>query len=514
MRAMRWAAAALTAVLALSACGSSGDGAAASDGPIPEGGTLRMAVGQAEPDLNNLGYKTHSFGILDQVYEGLVRYGENGRILPGLAERWDVAADGLSMTFHLRSGVEFSDGTPFTSEVAKSDMQRWLDVEDHAFLGISTNVSQIDTPDLQTLVLQLEQAYYPALQELTVVRPVRFRSPASFDAAGAFRTPIGTGPYKLDSSSNTEIVLVRNESYWGGRANLDRIVFKVIPSSQARLAALKAGEVDIIGGDYLAPLAPEETLSLRGNSDVTVLSEPSSTNLLLAFNTASGDPALQDPTVREAINVLLDRSAYAKTLFHGLATPATQLFPASIPFAPADGSRPIELDVARAKTLLAGRTPALRLILDEDLLPQAKALSQAIQADLAKTGIKVTIESLDSIAYSDQQSRNDFDLRFVLTYGPPYDPFAQLNADFRTGADVSLFASTQLDGLIDAAVATTNEADRAATYDRIWDLLNGAWAVAPIVETPRVWAVSTSVRGFALGPTEYDLPLQSVGVSR
>lgn len=515
MRGLRWAGASLALVLLLSACGSAGDGARdAPGGPVPEGGTLRIAVGQAEPDLNNLGYKTHSFGILDQVYEPLVRYGQGGQIVPGLAERWDVAADGLSLTFHLRAGVEFSDGTAFTSEVAKADMQRWMGVEDHAFLGVSSKVSRIDTPDPQTLILQLDEPYYPALQELTVVRPVRFRGPASFDAAGTFVAPIGTGPYKLESASNSEIVLVRNNTYWGGRPNLDMVVFVVIPSSQARLAALKAGEVDIIGGDYLAPLAPEETLSLKGSNDISVLSEPSSTNLLLAFNTATGDPALKDPKVREAINLLVDRGAYAATLFHGLASPATQLFPASIPFAPADGTRPIDLDVAAAKALLGGAAPTLRLILDEDLLPQAKALSQAIQADLAKGGVKVQIDALDSVAYSDKQSRNDFDLRFFLTYGPPYDPFALLNSDFRTRADVSLFASPALDGLIDAALATTNTADRAATYNRIWQLLGDAWAVAPILETPRVWAVSDVVRGFALGPTEYDLPLQSVGVSR
>lgn len=75
----------------------------------------------------------------------------------------------------------------------------------------------------------------------------------------------------MESSSQTEIVLVRNDTYWGGRPNLDRVVFAVMPNSQARLAALKAGEVDVIGGDYLAPLAPEETLDLRQQPGVKLL---------------------------------------------------------------------------------------------------------------------------------------------------------------------------------------------------------------------------------------------------
>ena len=101
--------------------------------------------------------------------------------------------------------------------------------------------------------------------------------------------------------SETEIVLVRNDTYWGGRPNLDRVVFKVIPSAQARLAAMKAGEVDVIGGDYLAPLAPEETTSLRGDSNIEVLRAPSATNLLLAFNSTTGNPALADPEVDGAV---------------------------------------------------------------------------------------------------------------------------------------------------------------------------------------------------------------------
>ncbi|MDQ7908061.1 ABC transporter substrate-binding protein [Phytohabitans sp. ZYX-F-186] len=514
----RWRAVLACAALlvSLAACGGGGESGAGADGDptVPVGGTLRVALGQPEADLNGLQYKTHSFNVLDQIYEPLVRYGPKGEIQPGLAERWEVSPDGLTLTFHLRAGVTFSDGVAFTAPVAKTDMERWIG--DTPFLGISRQTKAIEAPDERTLVLRLKGAYYPALQELTLMRPVRFRSPASFDAAGNFVKPIGTGPYELESSSQTEIVLVRNDTYWGGRPSLDRVVFAVMPDSQARLAALKAGEVDVIGGDYLAPLAPEETLDLRQQSGVTLLTEPSSTNLLLAFNTTTGNRALADPRVREAVNRALDRDAYAKALFHDLAKPATQVFPPSIPYAPPE-PRDVSLDQTKAKDLLAqagASTLSLRLILDPGMLPQARTLSEAIQADLAKVGIQVEIDQLDSAGYSDTAAKRDYDLLFYLTYGPPYDPFAMLNANFRSTEPTFLYSAPGLDELVDTALAGTTDAARAAAYDKVWARLNGDWAVAPVVELPRVWAVGPAVKGFTLGVTEYDLPLAKVGVAR
>lgn len=516
----------LTALLMSAACGSPATDAGTPSGPAPTGGTIRIAIGASEPGLNILEYKNHSFDVLDQIYEPLVRYGADGKLQPALAESWNVSLDGLTLTFHLRHGVTFSDSTPFDAAVAKQDLGRWLGQKQHQFLGVSTNTASVDTPDDHTLVMHLAKAYYPALQELSVVRPVRFQGPGSFNPDGSFKTPIGTGPYKLASQTETEVELVRNDSYWGGRPNLDKVIFKVIPDSQQRLAALKAGEVDMIGGDYLAPLAPEEAESLKSQPGVQVLTRPAPVNLLLAFNTTTGNPDLADPAVRQAINLAVNRIGYATTLFNGLAMPATQLFPPSIPYAPPAGSRPIEYSPDKAAAILqqagytgtgtrskGSATLSLRLILDPNLLPQSKALSEAVQADLRKVGIDVQIEPLDSTAYADKAAKRDYDLQFYETYGPPYDPFAMLNSNFRTQEEANLFSSPAIDELIDTALASTTDTQRAAAYDQVWTELNDNWAVASLVELPRVWAIRSSVKGFALGATEYDLPLRTVGVA-
>ena len=508
---------ALTCMVAVVACGS--NSTATSD----TGGTLRIALAAPETSLDLLDFKTNSFNILDEIYEPLVRYTADGTIGPGLAESHEVSPDGLKLTFHLRKGVTFSDGKALTAPVAKADLQKWVGKEKFSFLGVSAHTKSITATDDQTLVLRLDKPYAPALQELAVTRPVRFPSPAAYGADGQVTTPIGTGPYRLQSLTPTEIVLVRNDTYWGGRPSLDKIEFKVIPDAGQRVAALKAGDLDLIGGQYLSPVTEQQGLSLKSDANVKVLAQPSDTNLLLAFNTTSGNPALADPLVREAINRAVDRKSYATTLFSGLAQPATQVFPPGIPNAPAAGTRDLPVDTEAAAALLdragwtgsgtrsrGARKLSLTLIVDPNLLPQATTLSQAVQADLAKVGVDVQITPLDSTSYADRQSKKGYDLKLYATYGPPYDPFSMLNSNFRTDSSPGLYASPAIDALIGTAEAATDPAVARTAYSAVWKSLNDAWAVAPLVELDRIWAVRTSVAGFTLGPTDYDLPLQHV----
>ena len=227
---------AFTCMVAVVGCGS--NSTAASD----TGGTLRIALAAPETSLDLLDFKTNSFNILDEIYEPLVRYTADGTIGPGLAESHEVSPDGLKLTFHLRKGVTFSDGKALTAPVAKADLEKWVGKEKFSFLGVSAHTKSITATDDQTLVLRLDKPYAPALQELAVTRPVRFPSPAAYGADGQVTTPIGTGPYRLQSLTPTEIVLVRNDTYWGGRPSLDKIEFKVIPDAGQRVAALKAGD--------------------------------------------------------------------------------------------------------------------------------------------------------------------------------------------------------------------------------------------------------------------------------
>src|SRR5215210_3526442 len=281
------------------------------ESPQPSGGagatgdTIRVAISEPVGVLNPQDY-TGNHVVLTMVYEPLLRYGADGSLEPGLAESYEASDDGLSYTFALRQGVNFQDGTPFDAEAAKFNLERWVGVPDHNWLGASNYISSVEAVDTSTLKLTLSRPYYPMLQEMSLSRPVRFLSPASVGPDGEFEDPVGTGSWMLDSASDTETVLTRNDAYWGEKPALSKVEFIVIPDPQARVAALQAGDVDVLGGEYLAPLAPEDVKVLESDPGIQVLTAPGTSNLVLAFNAETGPLAEVD--VRRAINMALDRS--------------------------------------------------------------------------------------------------------------------------------------------------------------------------------------------------------------
>lgn len=514
-------------VTAVTVAGCSNNSSGPANAPSAAGGvdgTLRLAIAQAETSISVRDYDTHSFNVLDEVFEPLVRYQADGSVGPGLAQSFTVSPDGRMMTFRLRPGVTYSDGTSFTAAVAKTELERWVRDKDNSFLGVTSYTRSITATDDHTLVWKLTEPYFSALNELALVRPVRFMSPTAYQADGTVKAPIGTGPFTVASMDNQRVVLTRNDRYWGPKPTLKQVVFTVIPDAPARVAALKAGEVDVIGGDYLAPLALEDAQSVKEDTNLRLLTEKSTTNLLLTFNLDTGNQALKDVRVRQAVGLALDRDAIAAGLFDHQAQPAASVFPPNVPYGPKTGSA--AFDVAKAGALLdaagwqgspvrtkGGRPLTLKLILDPSSLPQAKSLSEVVQAQLKAIGIGVEIVPLDSTAYSSTVAARRFDLRFYSTYGAPYDPYSMLTANFRSSQEGHLFASPELDRQIPVALAATDDTSRQAAFDTVWKSLEDQAAAVPIVQLPRLWAVSTKVQGFSLGATEYDLPLTGVTVT-
>ena len=515
----------LGAVLAFASAACTGGGGGEASPSEGTGGTLRVAISEPVGVLNPQDY-TGNHVVLTMLYEPLLHYGADGSLEPDLAESYEASDDGLTYTFTLRDGVEFSDGTPFDAEAAKFNLERWVGVPDHSWLGASNVIDRIDVVDDSTIQLALSEPYYAMLQELTLTRPVRFLSPDSVGPDGEFVDPVGTGPWKLESDSEQETVLTRNDAYWGEKPTLSEVRFVVIPDPQARVAALQAGDVDVLGGEYLAPLAPEDIAVLESDENVQVLTGPGTSNLLLAFNTEAGP--LADEDVRRAINMALDRSSMAAALFGGLAEPASSVFPPVVPFAETPSTVP-SFDPDGANDLLdssgwsgtpvrskAGEQLSFDLVLDPSSFPQARGLSEAIKAELADVGIEVNLRPLDSAGYGAAivQDR-DFDMAFFITYGAPYDPPSSLTNLFESSTasdDGKVFTSPKLDSLIASALSSTDESARADDYQQIWSYIGEQAGAAPLLQQSRMWAVGSNVHGFQLGATEYDLPLVGVTV--
>ena len=208
-----------------------------------------------------------------------------------------------------------------------------------------------------------------------------------------------------------------------------------------------------------------------------------------------------------------------------MAPPPTGVSPPTLPFTKSANSVPRAFDAAHARDVLqaagytgdgirakGGKPLKFRLIVDPELIPQAKALSEALQAELRDVGIGVQLVPLEHTAYGATVTKRDFDLRFYQTYGAPYDPVSLLNSGFGSKSGEQLVTDKRLDALLPPAFAATTDAERQARYDDIWTRLREQWATAPLLQIPRVWAVRSSVKNFALGATDYDLPLTKVTV--
>ena len=485
--------------------------------------TLRIALLKPTGNLDPHIYRA-VWGVQSVIYDPLVRYTSGGKIEPGLAKSWAVSEDGKTYTFELRPGVTFHDGAPLDANAVVWNLKRWIGKEDHSWLVTSAQYQDVLAADPLTVELKLKKAIPQVLSELSLVRPVRFLSPKSVDAEGKYQMPVGTGPWKVAVSDESRTILDRNDAFWGPKPAFARIEFVVIPDGNGRIAALRAGEIDICGGDYVSPVTPEQALILR-SSGVEVITSQGTNTFLLDFNQKRAK--LQDSRVREAISVAIDRAAIAKAIYSDFSEPTANLLPASVPFG---GKRlPVPArDVERAKALLEeagwtgdgvrsknGEPLALELVLSEEAVQGSRAVGEVVQAQLGEAGIDITIRSLDHATRHGDIPAGLYDLTFFFTIGAPYDPHSTLTnyflSTFYNGADGKMYTSTELDPLLlDAIESGVNQEQK---YQLVYDWLEANKAVAPLLHPQRIWAHSSRVKGFAIPATEYDMPYENITLS-
>lgn len=487
--------------------------------------TLKVAIAAETGDLDLL-QNVSTLSSYTIVFDGLIHYGPGGVLEPGLATAWAVAEDGLSISFDLREGVSFSDGTPFDAEAAQWNLKRWMGVADFSWIGIADAYDSIVVDGPNKLTIKLKRPVPAGLLELTIVRPVRFLSPKAVDADGKQTAPIGTGPWIIESYDNSQTVLVRNDSYWGEKPSFSRMELKVVPDELARANALRSGELDVIGGDWVAPLSPRRARALQSDG-MTVVAEPGTATTILGFSPKS--EMMQDKAVRDAIFIGVDRGAVAKVLFEGFADPTVEIFPTTVPTAGIRHDIPAR-DVAAAQAALTaggwtgdssgftkdGTPLEIDFLVSEESFPGSRRIAEMIQGQLLEIGLKVNISSVDNATMHDRRPNFQYDLTFFGTYGAPYDPHGSLGASFVTAADTGpdgkIYVSDELDAVVLAALDTGGDA-RETAMQAVYDWISANTAACPLVVSQRIWAVNPRVQGFSLPATDYDLPFKGMTLS-
>lgn len=352
---------------------------------------------------------------LQNIFEGLVRMDRTGKIVPCLAESWEIASDSVTYSFKLRRGATFHDGTPFTSEQVKFSFERAVAPDStNAQRQLFTPIAEIATPDPATVVIKLKQPtanflYGLAWGDAVIVAPQ--------SAANNKTTPVGTGPFKfLRWNRGDRLELERFDGYWGQKPALAKATFRFIADPQAQVASLRAGDVHV--QTNLA--APEAVPQLKADSKLKVTFGKTEGEVILAINNAKAP--FNDLRVRQAIAHVLDRKTVALGVYGFdvdlIGSHFSPLHPAYVDLT---GTYPV--DVAKAKALLtaAGFPNGFSCTLRLPPPAYARRSGEIIAALLAQIGINAAIEPLEFPQWLERVFRGkDFDLS-VIAHTEPLD---------------------------------------------------------------------------------------------
>ncbi|MFC1875956.1 ABC transporter substrate-binding protein [Thermodesulfobacteriota bacterium] len=329
--------------------------------------------------------------VFSNIYEGLIKVNSNGEFIPGLASSWDVSADGLTYTFQLRKGIKFHNGESFDASVAKWNLERAMGektINPHPeyFRGIDI----IETPDSHTLILVLGNVDALFIAHMAEGDAVMLPIAGYEDAKSQ---PIGTGPFKFTKwARGDRVEMVRYDGYWNPELPyLDKVTFKFIGDASAQLAALKAGDVDVIG--YIA--APESAMILSKDKRFKVYAGTSTGEVIMSTNNKA--KPFDNKKVRQAIAYAIDRQAVVDLVMFGYGTPIGSHWSPSTPYY-VDLTRKFAYDPEKARALLAeagypdGFDATIKL---PAIYSYSKRAGEVIADMLAKVNVRLTIEIVE-----------------------------------------------------------------------------------------------------------------------
>jgi len=452
--------------------------------------------------------------------ESLAAVDYEGRIVPELAESWQVAEDGVTWTFTLRRGVMFHNGEPLTADLVAEHYRR---IRKGKSPLAKAPIASIEARDARTLVIKTQSPFAP-LPAYLAHYDSGILHPASFNGEGKVTRPIGTGPFRYTGrKGNQELYFERSEGWWGKpRPVLNKVVYRKIPDGQTRALLAESGQVNM--ARILGPAAIE---SIEASGRMKVYIEDIARTRLLVMNLTK--PPFDDARVRRAINYAIDREALVRYVLGGVGRPAVGLFPPSFIWAPKDiQGYPYDPEKARALLAEAGwkQKDADGVLMKDGKRfeveylayasrPMLPPLSEAIQAQLGKLGIKVHIKVGEPAAIPQAYRADTLQMAIVgrgLYFVP--DPDFNLSADYHSAAHSAWnskgYANPRVDALLEKGRSTFDEAERVRLYREAQRLI--------LADSPAIWlnhyvniiAVDKRYRGYRPHPSENRYNLQNI----
>jgi len=450
------------------------------------------SIGDASNLIPILASDISSHEIAGMIFNGLVKYDKDINIVGDLAESWDISPDGLVITFHLRKGVKWHDGQPFTAEDVLYTYQVTIDPKTPtAYAGDFLKVKKAEVLDPYTFRVTYDKPFAPALMSWgSAIYPKHLLAGKDISQSPLTRRPIGTGPYKFKEwVTGQKIVLVSNPDYFEGRPYIDGFIMRIIPDMATMFLELRANGIDQIGDPPgLTPLQytrQTETPYFRDNFNK--YRYLAFTYTYLGYNLKN--PLFADKRVRQALAHAIDREAIISGVLLGLGKPATgPLKPGTWAYNP--NVRTYPYDPQKARALLAeagwkdtnddgildkdGRPFSFELITNQGNEVRGKC-AEIIQENLAKIGIDMKIRILEWAAFvNDFINKRRFDATILGWTIPPDPDFYDVWHSSKTKPNelnFISFANSEVDDLLEKGRSTFDQKERKRCYDRIQEIL-------------------------------------------
>ncbi|WOF22725.1 ABC transporter substrate-binding protein [Microbacterium betulae] len=443
-----------------------------------EGGDLVMAL-SAEPDRLDptTSSSLYTRYVMQTMCEKLYDIDADGEVVPMLAtELPEVSDDGLSVTIPLREGVVFADGEPFDAEAVKATLDRHLAKEDSSRRSELGPVTAVEAVDEHTVEIAFDTPFSP-LAAVLADRAGMIMSPKALAEEGDDfgDAPVCVGPFRfVERVPQTSITVERDPLYYDADSvHLDTITYRIITDASIRAANLRSGDVQVAD-----TLSTQDVSELQDDDGLGILQVESLGYQAITVNVGNtdgvgaapgdiGTPLANDPRVREALSMSIDREQLVASVFNGYYDPACSPISPASPFSSDASEACAEYDPEGARALLeeAGAEIPYRVEMKVTNNPDTLRLAQAIQASVADAGFELELVPVEYSTLLDVQNAGDFDL-LQLGWSGRVDPHGNTFNFLTTGAgnNYSGYSDAEVDELLTRATETFDTDERAELY--------------------------------------------------
>lgn len=471
----------------------------------PDPHTLVMIIESSPTNLDpRVGLDAQSELIDELLFDDLCTRDEHFNVQPGLAERWETP-DPETYIFHLHPGVKFHDWRPLTSRDVKWTFDSLLQGRIRSTKSAAYRfVDHIDAPDDSTVVFHLKEPDTALLWNLSdgAIGIVPYGSGEEMNAH-----PIGSGPFRFVSAAqDKDVIIERNDDYWGNRPRLQRVRFEVVPDATTRALELRKGSADLA----VNALTEDMVLTLERDPRLRVMHAPGSRLAYMSFNVRN--PLLRDERVRQAIAYAINRAPIIHYLLRDFARPADSILPPES-WAYSNDLSPYTFNPAKAREILdAAGYPAVNgvrfhLALKTSTEESTRLLAAVLQQQLRDVGIALDIRTLEFATFFSDVTRGAFQvhsLRWVGGSNEDPDIFEYVFHSARItprGANRSFYSNPRVDVLIDQARREPDQGVRKKLYAEVQSILASEVPSINLWYFDNIMVHSKRVQNLSLSPS-------------